>query len=106
MHLDGAICLLRDGLALRSPESLREPLPGALSGFEFIDVSTFEAGKLGCNPLIVDENTIIMDTRTCPSVAREVEKHGIEVIHHDYEMVQAFGGGMRCSHHPIRRIVA
>jgi N-dimethylarginine dimethylaminohydrolase len=106
MHLDGAICLLRDGLALRAPEFLNEPLPGALSGFEFIDVNPFEASKLGCNVLILDENTIIMDTGPCSRLAREIEKHGIEVIHHDYELVHAMGGGLRCSHHPIRRVVA
>jgi N-dimethylarginine dimethylaminohydrolase len=46
-----------------------------------------------------------MDTRTGGRIASEVQKHGIEVIHHDYDAVHAMGGGMRCSHHPIRRVV-
>lgn len=104
MHLDGALCLLRDGLALRAPDVLLEPLPGALRDFEFIDVTPFEAGKLACNVLILDDQTIVMDTGPCARLAREIEKRGIEVIHHGYETVHAFGGGMRCSHHPIRRV--
>jgi N-dimethylarginine dimethylaminohydrolase len=105
MHLDGELSLLRDGLALRGPGLLHEPLPGALGRFEFIDVTRFEASKLGCNVLILDENTIIMDTGPCSRLAHEIEKHGIEVIHHGYEIIHAFGGGMRCSHHPVRRVV-
>jgi N-dimethylarginine dimethylaminohydrolase len=105
MHLDGALSLLRDGLALRSTNYLLEPLPGALASFEFIDVTPDEAGQLGCNVLILDENTVVMDTRTGDRIASEVQKRGIEVIHHDYDAVHAMGGGMRCSHHPIRRVV-
>jgi len=105
MHLDGALSLLRDGLALRSPSELVEPLPGSLDSFEFIDVSPVEANNLGCNVLILDENTVVMDTRTGDRIAREVEKHGIEVLHHDYDAIHGMGGGMRCSHHPIRRVV-
>jgi len=106
MHLDGELSLLRDGLALRGPGLLHEPLPGALGRFEFIDVTRFEASKLGCNVLILDESAIIMDTGPCSRLAREIEKRGIEVIHCGYETIHAFGGGMRCSHHPIRRVVA
>ena len=48
---------------------------------------------------------VLMDTRTGDRIASEVQKRGIEVIHHDYDAVHAMGGGMRCSHHPIRRVV-
>ena len=105
MHLDGALCLLRDGLALCAPEAFAAPLPGALGKFEFIDISIDEADNMGCNALILDDKIVVMDTRPLERIAREIERHGIEVIHYDYDAVQDYGGGMRCSHHPVRRVV-
>ena len=34
-----------------------------------------------------------MDTRPLERIAREIERHGIDVVHHDYDAVQAYGGG-------------
>jgi glycine amidinotransferase len=105
MHLDGALCLLRDGLALRAPDAFSAPLPGALTRFEFIDVRLDEADDLGCNALILDDSTVVMDTRPLERIAREMELNGIDVIHYNFDAVQAYGGGMRCWHHPVRRVV-
>ena len=91
--------------ALRAPDAFAAPLPSALNKFEFIDISIDEADNMGCNALILDDKTVVMDTRPLERIAREIERHGIEVIHYDYDAVQDYGGGMRCSHHPVRRVV-
>jgi N-dimethylarginine dimethylaminohydrolase len=105
MHLDGALCLLTDRLALRALDAFADALPGGLGNFQFIDVSIAEADNLACNVLILDDRKVVVDIRPLERVAREIERHGIEVIHRAYDAVQSYGEGMRRSHHPVRRVV-
>ena len=101
-HLDGVLALLHPGLALCCLESEIE-LQGAVRDWELIDVTLEEARNLGCNCLILDQQTVMMDTRPIERVAKEVEKRGIEVIHIDFDAITDTVGGLRCSTHPIYR---
>src|SRR5262249_53770392 len=102
VHLDGLLSLLRPGLALYCRESGLQ-LEGAVRDWELIDVTIDEAKNLGCNCLILDENTLVIDTRPIERVARQIQQRGIEVIHIDFDAITDTVGGLRCSTHPIHR---
>jgi N-dimethylarginine dimethylaminohydrolase len=102
VRLDGVLALLRPGLALFCRESGLQ-LKGSVKDWELIDVTYAEACDFGCNFLILDQQTVIMDTRPIERVAKEVEKRGIEVDHIDFDAITDTVGGLRCSTHPIRR---
>lgn len=104
MHLDAALCLLADGLALRAPHAFKAPLPGRLSKFEFIDLDVAETRALATQLLPIDDSTLLMDTRGLESVAHRLETYGFVIQHIDYDAVQAYGSGLRSSVHPVRRI--
>jgi N-dimethylarginine dimethylaminohydrolase len=102
VHLDGVLALLRPGLALFCRESGLQ-LKGSVKDWELIDVTSAEARDLGCNCLILDQQTVMMDTRPIERVAKEVENRGIEVVHIDFDAITDTVGGLRCSTHPIYR---
>jgi N-dimethylarginine dimethylaminohydrolase len=102
IHLDCVLSLPRPGLALACLEALPDGLPASLAGWEVIEVSLDEARRLGCNGLILDTQTYVMDA-THQRLAEELSKRGTEVITVPYDAPAMFGGGLRCSHHPLRR---
>jgi N-dimethylarginine dimethylaminohydrolase len=57
---------------------------------------------MATNALILDPARMICDERH-PRVAHELRKRGIEVIEIPFDGPAAFGGGLRCSYHPLRR---
>jgi len=101
-HLDGVLSLLQPGLGVRCPEAINE-LRGEIKDWNFVDVTLEEALNLGCNSLILDEKTIMMDTRPVERVANEIEKKGVNVIHVDFDAITDTVGGLRCSTQPIWR---
>jgi glycine amidinotransferase len=65
-------------------------------------VSDAEAENLGTNGLILDEGSLVVDAGNW-RIAEELRRAGQEVLTLDYDGPIRIGGGMRCSHHPIRR---
>lgn len=102
IHLDCVLSLPRPGLALACLEALPDGLPASLAGWDIIEVSLDEAKRLGCNGLILDTQTYVMDA-THQRLAEELSKRGTQVITVPYDAPAMFGGGLRCSHHPLRR---
>ncbi len=102
-HLDCIMALLKPGLGLLCSDALVEELPDSLQGWDFIDVSIEETKRLGANALVLDENTVIMDTQH-KRIIDEVRKRNHEVIEGPYNYVATWGGAFRCSHHPLVRV--
>lgn len=105
IHLDCVLSLPRPGLALACLEALPDGLPASLAGWDVIEVSTHEAKRLGCNGLILDSDTYVIDA-THQRVADALAQKGVNVIAIPYDGPAQFGGGLRCSHHPLRRVSA
>lgn len=102
IHLDCVLSLPRPGLALACLEALPDGLPASLAGWEIIEVSLTEAKRLGCNGLVLDSRTYVMDAAH-QRLAGELARRGTEVVTIPYDAPAMFGGGLRCSHHPLRR---
>ena len=102
LHLDISLSLVRPGLAIRCPEHFIDGMPKSLKYYDFIDITDEEAHNLCGNILVLDRNTVIVDESN-KKVKEELLKRGVEVITLPYGAVSMYGGGFRCSHHPIRR---
>ena len=102
LHLDISLSLIRPGLAIRCPEHFPEGLPKSLQYYDFIDITGEEANNLAGNILVLDRNTVIVDESNI-KVRKELEKRKVEVKTIPYNAVSLYGGGFRCSHHPLRR---
>ncbi|MDA9913061.1 arginine deiminase family protein [Candidatus Nanopelagicales bacterium] len=101
-HLDCALAVPRPGLAVVYPPAFLDPLPGLIRDWDFIEVSGEEQQSMATNFLIVDESRVICDERHT-RLTSELEKRGIEVLQIPFDGPAVFGGGLRCSHHPLRR---
>jgi glycine amidinotransferase len=102
LHLDCALSIPRPGLVIACLQALPEGLPGVLRGWDLIDVTYEEARRLACNGLILDADTYVMD-RTHRRVAEELKRRNVNVITTPFELPARFGGGLRCTHHPLVR---
>lgn len=102
VHLDCVLCLVRPGLALACLEALPAGLPTTLRDWEVVQVTLDEARRLACNGLVLDRKTMIVD-KTHPRIAEELDKRGVEIIAIPYDLPARFGGGLRCSYHPLIR---
>jgi N-dimethylarginine dimethylaminohydrolase len=102
-HLDCVMSLVRPGLGLLCKEAVKSELPPSIRDWEFIEVSMEEAKRLGCNALVLDKDTIILDAQH-PRIAEELRRRKVTVIELPYDAVARWNGGFRCSHHPLRRV--
>ena len=102
LHLDISLSLIRPGLAIRCPEHFPEAMPKSLKYYDFIDITEKEADNLGGNIFVLDRNTVIVDESNL-RIKQELEKRNVEVLTLPYDAVSLYGGGFRCSHHPLRR---
>lgn len=101
-HLDCALSLVRPGLGVRCPDAFAGELPESIRNWDFIDVSAEEAKRLAANIMILDDNTVIIDKQH-HRIGEELKKRGEVVIEIPYDKVASWGGGFRCSHHPLVR---
>jgi glycine amidinotransferase len=101
-HLDCALSLPRPGLAIAYPDAFVEGLPDLIRDWDVIEVTAGEQEALATNALILDSTRMICDERHS-RVSDELRKRGIEVIEVPFDGPAFFGGGPRCSHHPLRR---
>jgi N-dimethylarginine dimethylaminohydrolase len=102
-HLDCALSLPRPGLAIACRAALPDGLPGELRDWDVIDVSIEDAQRLACNGLVLDKSTYVID-RAHAALADRLAAQGLEVIAIPFRLPALFGGGLRCAHHPLRRI--
>lgn len=101
-HLDCVLALLRPGLGLICRKGIQSELPESLRNWDFVEVSVDEAKKLGANCMVLDDKTVIMAEHQ-HRIAEVLRKKGHNVIEIPYDQVVTWGGGFRCSHHPLRR---
>lgn len=103
IHLDCVLSMPRPGLAIACLEALPNGLPESLRDWDIVEVKLEEAKCLGCNGMVLDTKTYVMDS-THQRIAEELDKKGVEVIAIPYNLPAKFGGGFRCSHHPLLRV--
>lgn len=102
LHLDIALSLIRPGLGIKCQKYLLNDLPKSLSKFDFIEITEEETNNLSGNVIIIDQNTIMVEKQNSRLI-KELRKRKIEVIPISFKAVTLYGGGFRCSHHPLRR---
>lgn len=104
LHLDDGLAAVRDGLAIVAPDQFPDGLPPLIANWTHIEVTLDDAlNLLAANVLVLAPNEVIVDPRA-PALADALRTHDVTVHTLDYDAVTPFGGGFRCSHHPIRRI--
>lgn len=102
LHLDCALSLVRDGLAIVCPDRLPDGLPAPLRDWETIEVSEDEAAAMATNGLPIDSATYITDPEFA-RVGAQLEARGITVEYIDFSVSRLFGGAFRCSTQPLLR---
>lgn len=103
LHLDCALALLKEGLAIACSEAFENGLPDFFKDWEIIDVSLEQASYLACNGLVVDSETVILGEEHSDLIGK-VEAVGQNVIPLPFDAVSQFGGAFRCCHHPLIRL--
>ncbi len=101
-HLDCALALLRPGLAVAYREAFVDGIPSTLADWDVIDLSYDEQQSMAANLLVLNEFTVICDQRHQRVIA-ELRRRGLEVLELPFDGPAVFGGGLRCSHSPLRR---
>ena len=104
LHLDCVLALPRPGVAIVCQEAFTQGLPKFLNGWKLINVSADDAEKkMGCNGLVLSKDTILIGDNM-PSLKKDLEKEGLEVITTPIDALTWQGGGFRCWHHPLVRL--
>ncbi|MFF2084449.1 dimethylarginine dimethylaminohydrolase family protein [Nocardia sp. NPDC058176] len=102
LHLDCALGLVREGLAIRCGDRLPDGVPDSLRDWDFIEVSEAEAAAMATNGLPIDPDTYITDP-AFDRVGRALEVRGVTVEYIDFAVSRLFGGAFRCSTQPLSR---
>jgi N-dimethylarginine dimethylaminohydrolase len=102
LHLDCCLTLIGPRLGILHRESLANPLPLPLDTYDFIEVDARTRDELGTNVLVVDANTIIVQSRHV-SLQQSLRERGFRVIPLDFSWHARLGGAFRCATAPIRR---
>ena len=79
-------------------------LPALLKDWDVIDATAAEAHALGVNTLCLAPNVVVIGAENHRLIAA-IKQHGGEVIPVSFDQVSEFGGGIRCSTHPLAREV-
>ncbi|WP_415410258.1 twin-arginine translocation signal domain-containing protein [Synechococcus sp. A10-1-5-9] len=104
LHLDCVLALPRPGVAIVCQEAFTQGLPKFLNGWKLINVSADDAEKkMGCNGLVLSKDTILIGDNM-PSLKKDLENEGLEVITTPIDALTWQGGGFRCWHHPLVRL--
>ena len=101
-HLDCVLSLVRPGLGVRCKEAITGDLPESIRNWDYVEVRKEEAEKLGANLLILDEKAVVIDQQH-HRIGQELTQRGVKLIEVAYDKVASWGGGLRCSHHPLIR---
>ncbi len=102
LHLDCALGLVREGLAVVCPDVLVEGVPDRLRDWDQIDVTIAEAMSLGTNGLPINESVYVTDPAFA-DIGERIARHGVQVEYVDFSISRAFGGSFRCSTQALHR---
>ena len=109
LHLDCALSVPRDGLAIVCEDAFVDGLPKQLAGWDLIKVSLDDVRRLAVNGVPVDSKTYILsynrhnDNRY---IQTELEKRGIRVHRVFFGTHNGQGGSLRCATQPLIRRAA
>jgi N-dimethylarginine dimethylaminohydrolase len=102
LHLDCCLTLIGPRLGIIHRDSLVQPLPPPLNTYEFIEVDARTRHELGTNALVLDEKTIVVQSRH-HHLQRQLRERGFHIIPLDFTWHARLGGAFRCATVPLRR---
>lgn len=103
LHLDCIFSVIREGLCMCYMEGLKEGrLPDVIRGWEVIEATAQEAHELGCNTLCIEPGVVLIGAEH-KRLIKEIEKRKGQAIPIPFDKPSEWGGGIRCSTHPLLR---
>ncbi|MFJ8545071.1 dimethylarginine dimethylaminohydrolase family protein [Streptomyces sp. NPDC093586] len=102
LHLDCALGLVRDGLMVVCEEAFPDGVPEVLHGWDRVDVSLADAGRLATNGLPLGPDVYVTDPEF-GRIGEQLERRGVTVEYVDFSVSRSLGGAFRCSTQPLRR---
>lgn len=105
IHLDCIFMTPRSGLAVCHLDGVvggRDGFPEFMKDWEFVNATYKEAKAMGCNGINLAPNKTVIGAEHI-RIINELEKRGVECVKLPYADASAFGGGPRCSTHPLKR---
>lgn len=103
LHLDCIFAVIREGLCICHMQGLKEGrLPEPIKDWEVIDATAAEAHSLGCNTLCLEPGVVIVGAEH-RRLIQEIERRGGAVVPVPFSKPSEYGGGIRCSTHPLVR---
>lgn len=106
LHLDCALSVPRDGLAIICPDAFIEGIPAKLDGWDLIEVSLEDVARLAVNGVPIDQENYILsynDANDNSFIEYELNKRGIKTYRVFFGTHNGQGGSLRCATQPIMR---
>jgi N-dimethylarginine dimethylaminohydrolase len=105
LHLDCIFAVIREGLCLCHVQGLKEGrLPDPIKDWGVIEATAEEAHALGCNTLCLESGVVIIGAEH-QRLIQQIKMRGGTVIAVPFDRPSEWGGGIRCSTHPLVRAV-
>ncbi len=103
LHLDCIFSVIREGLCMCYLDGLKDArLPDAIKDWEVIVATADEAHALGTNTVCLEPGVVLIGAEH-KRLIKEIEKRSCEVIPVPFDKPSEWGGGIRCSTHPLLR---
>jgi len=102
IHLDCIFSVIREGLALCCLEALNQDLPDPIKNWKIIDVTIKESNHMGTNTLCIEPGVVLIGAEHKRLIS-EIENNRAIAIPIPFDQASQWGGGIRCSTHPINR---
>ncbi|MBW1868143.1 MAG: hypothetical protein JRI73_02360 [Deltaproteobacteria bacterium] len=102
LHLDCMFAVIKEGLAVAYLDGFQNGIPEILKDWEFIEATAEECHSMGSNTLCLEPGTVFIGSQH-KRIIKEIEKKNCTPIPVDYDAVEWYGGGIRCTTHPIYR---
>jgi N-dimethylarginine dimethylaminohydrolase len=105
LHLDVALNLIGPNLGLIHRPSIGGDLPNSLRDIQWIEVTDDEFTEQAVNILVLEPNTVIMDTRH-ERIHSDLTARGFRCLPVELDEITKVGGGVRCMTLPLARVRA
>ena len=102
IHLDCVFSVIREGLAMCCLDALDQDLPEPLKDWKIIEVTVDESHAMGTNTLCLEPGVVFIGSEHVRLIA-ELEKNKATCIPILFDHASQWGGGIRCSTHPVSR---
>ncbi len=103
LHLDCMFAVVREGLCVCYMGGLKDGgLPEPIKNWDVIEATAEEAHALGCNTICLEPNVVVIGAEH-GRLIKEIEKRGARTLTVPFEQPSRWGGGIRCSTHPLAR---